>query len=95
VHGESHDHTFSSVKKRKLKANEEFTESKSMKDGLVYRIIKNVYAPFLFKLPVRICVLVFFFGWLCSSIAVLHKIDVGLEQELAMPEDSHVLTYLK
>lgn len=38
---------------------------------------------------------VVFFGWLCSSIAVAPKIDVGLDQELSMPEDSFVLRYFQ
>jgi len=40
-------------------------------------------------------VIVIFLGWLCSSIAVLPKIDVGLDQELSMPEDSYVTKYFQ
>jgi len=29
------------------------------------------------------------------SISVLDKVDVGLDQELSMPEDSFVLTYFR
>jgi Niemann-Pick C1 protein len=36
---------------------------------------------------------VIFFGWLCTSIAVVPRIEVGLEQDLSVPEDSHVLDY--
>lgn len=36
-----------------------------------------------------------FLGWLCSSLAVIPYIDVGLDQELSMPEDSYVTTYFK
>lgn len=39
--------------------------------------------------------MVVFFGWLCSSIAVAPHIEIGLDQELSMPEDSFVLKYFK
>lgn len=42
---------------------------------------------------VRIAVMIFFFGWLCASISVAPHIEVGLDQELSMPEDSFVLKY--
>ncbi|KAJ8956648.1 hypothetical protein NQ318_014002 [Aromia moschata] len=42
---------------------------------------------------VRCIVMVVFFGWLCSSIAVVPHIEIGLDQELSMPEDSFVLKY--
>jgi Niemann-Pick C1 protein len=63
--------------------------------GLLYRGFKEVYAPFLFKFPVRVAVLVAFFGWLCMSLSVLPHVDVGLDQELSMPEDSYVLEYFR
>lgn len=45
------------------------------------------------KRKVRIGVMIVFFGWLCASISVAPHIDVGLNQELSMPEDSFVLKY--
>lgn len=64
-------------------------------EGLLYRIFKVVYAPFLMKNIVRAAVMIIFFGWLCSSVAVLPHIEIGLNQELSMPEDSFVLKYFK
>lgn len=37
--------------------------------------------------------MILFYGWLCSSVAVLPHIELGLDQELSMPEDSFVLKY--
>ena len=37
--------------------------------------------------------MVLFFGWLCASIAVSPKIEIGLDQELSMPKDSYMLDY--
>lgn len=39
--------------------------------------------------------MIIFFGWICSSIAVVPHIEIGLDQELSMPEDSFVLKYFK
>lgn len=63
--------------------------------GILYTAFKSVYAPIIFKFPVRVAVLITFFGWLCSSLAVIPSIDVGLDQQLSMPEDSFVLKYFK
>lgn len=61
--------------------------------SLLYKFFKTVYAPFLLSDSVRVVVMVTFIGWLCSSIAVIGKIEVGLDQELAMPQDSYLQQY--
>ena len=42
---------------------------------------------------VRASVVIIFYGWLCSSLAVVPKIEIGLDQEISMPDDSFVLKY--
>ena len=64
-------------------------------EGPLYKIIKNLYAPFLLSKPIRICVIVAFFGWLCLSISVAPKIEIGLNQQLLMPEDSYMFKYFE
>ena len=64
-------------------------------EGPLYKIFKNLYAPFLLSKPIRIGVVVAFFGWLCLSISVAPKIEIGLDQQLAMPEDSYMLKYFE
>ena len=54
-----------------------------------------MYVPLLLKKWVRAFVMLVFFGWICSSIAVVPHIEIGLDQELSMPEDSFVLKYFK
>ncbi|XP_076362116.1 NPC intracellular cholesterol transporter 1-like isoform X2 [Tachypleus tridentatus] len=49
----------------------------------------------LLSLDSRRAELTFFVGWLCSSIAVLDQIDIGLDQKLSMPQDSYVLKYFE
>lgn len=43
----------------------------------------------------RAITVVIFFGWVCVSVAVSPKIEVGLDQELSMPQDSYMLDYFK
>lgn len=64
-------------------------------EGALYKFFKSIYVPFLMQKTVRAIVMVVFFGWFCSSIAVAPHIDVGLDQELSMPEDSFVLRYFQ
>lgn len=64
-------------------------------DGLLYTFFKSIYVPFLMSKFSRVLVMIIFYGWLCSSIAVLPHIEVGLDQELSMPEDSFVLKYFQ
>lgn len=64
-------------------------------EGALYKFFKSIYVPFLMQRTVRIIVMVVFFGWLCSSIAVSPHIEVGLDQELSMPEESYVLKYFQ
>ncbi|KAL2715871.1 NPC intracellular cholesterol transporter 1 isoform X2 [Vespula squamosa] len=64
-------------------------------DGILYKIFKVAYVPLLLKKWVRTSVIVIFFGWLCTSIAVVPHIEIGLDQQLSMPEDSYVLKYFK
>lgn len=66
--------------------NEEYT-------GCLYRVFKNIYAPFLMTDIVRISIIIIFLGWLCSSIAVINQLEIGLDQKLSVPEDSYVLRY--
>lgn len=71
------------------------TDVNTNSEGILYKCFKIIYVPFLMQKKIRATVMVVFFGWLCSSIALAPHINVGLEQELSMPEDSFVLKYFK
>ncbi|CAH2093182.1 unnamed protein product [Euphydryas editha] len=64
-------------------------------EGALYNLFRFVYVPFLMKREVRASVMIIFFAWLCSSVAVAPHIDIGLDQELSMPHDSFQLKYFK
>jgi hypothetical protein len=59
------------------------------------KVFKHFYAPFLMKKWVRPLVIVLFFGWFCSSVAVMPSVEVGLDQEITMPDESFVLKYFE
>lgn len=47
----------------------------------------------LFKPWSRVFVLTAFSIWLCTSLVVLPRLEIGLDQEITMPDNSHVLKY--
>lgn len=61
--------------------------------GLIQRFIEQVYAPFLMEKRIRPAILILFLIWVSTSLAVLPRLEIGLDQELSMPDDSHVLKY--
>jgi Niemann-Pick C1 protein len=69
--------------------------SEEVVDGILYKIFKVAYVPLLMRKWVRAGVIIIFFGWLCTSISVVPHIEIGLDQELSMPEDSFVLKYFQ
>lgn len=64
-------------------------------DGVLYSLFKSAYVPTLMKTKTRAVVIIFFFAWLCFSISVIPHIEIGLDQELSMAEDSFVLKYFQ
>ncbi|KAK7086013.1 NPC intracellular cholesterol transporter 1 [Halocaridina rubra] len=71
------------------------TKEESGSKSLLHKFFKKAYAPVLLSPVCRPLVILAFFGWLCASISVLPKIEVGLEQELSMPKDSYMLKYFQ
>jgi hypothetical protein len=63
--------------------------------GMLFKLFEHIYAPFILKKWVRAAVVILFFGWACSSIAVVPKIEIGLDQEISMPDNSFVLKYFQ
>uniref|UniRef100_A0A2H8TMY4 Niemann-Pick C1 protein n=1 Tax=Melanaphis sacchari TaxID=742174 RepID=A0A2H8TMY4_9HEMI len=65
------------------------------KQSLVFIIFQKFYVPTLMNKCVRPMIVLLFSAWLCTSIVVITKIDVGLDVELTMTDDSYVLKYFK
>uniref|UniRef100_W8BF01 Niemann-Pick C1 protein n=1 Tax=Ceratitis capitata TaxID=7213 RepID=W8BF01_CERCA len=63
--------------------------------GVLEKVFKTFYAPFLLSKPMRLIVLIAFTVITCLSLMVAPSIEVGLDQELSMPADSHVVKYFQ
>lgn len=74
---------------------QEINKHKTKKQNFVYTIFKKFYVPTLMNKFIRPLVIIIFTAWLCTSIVVVPKIDVGLDVELTMTDDSYVLKYFK
>lgn len=61
----------------------------------LYSLFENYVAPTLMKPFVRFGAVILFVAWLCVSLAVVHNIDVGLDQTMSVPEDSYMQDYFK
>ncbi|OQR71017.1 niemann-Pick C1 protein-like [Tropilaelaps mercedesae] len=77
----------------KAKKHLENDEDEDFPESFLYRLIKGYYAPLLNSSVFRNGIFVTFIAWLFLSMAVIHKIDIGLDQEISMPTDSYLQDY--
>uniref|UniRef100_UPI00398E8753 NPC1-like intracellular cholesterol transporter 1 n=1 Tax=Pristiophorus japonicus TaxID=55135 RepID=UPI00398E8753 len=66
---------------------------KKKSEGLLLPFMREYYAPFLLHSVTRIIVIILFLFMLCSGIFLMLHVQVGLDQELALPTDSYMLGY--
>ncbi|KAI1724282.1 patched family domain-containing protein [Ditylenchus destructor] len=62
-------------------------------ESYMYKLFKKYYAPTLLRSSVRSSVVLIFALWLTSSVLVVNNIKAGLDQKMAVPEDSYVLDH--
>ncbi|KYO48265.1 NPC intracellular cholesterol transporter 1 [Alligator mississippiensis] len=62
-------------------------------ESILFMFFRTVYSPYLLKDWMRPIVISLFVGILSFSLAVVHKIEIGLDQTLSMPDDSYVIDY--
>lgn len=74
-----------------IKVDYDATES----TPILERIFEKYYTRFIMHPLVRPLVLVLFTLWLLSSVFFLPGIDIGFEQDVAMPRDSYLLDFFK
>ncbi|KAJ7086648.1 patched family-domain-containing protein [Mycena epipterygia] len=61
--------------------------------GRIARFIRRHYAPFLLKPVVKGVVFVAFGGVFVASVISMQHIELGLDQRLALPSDSYLVSY--
>ncbi|XP_065195103.1 NPC intracellular cholesterol transporter 1-like [Sycon ciliatum] len=62
-------------------------------NGFIYTFMENCLAPVLMTTPVRIIVIIVFSFAFFGSVTRIPHLDVGLDQTLALPDDSYLLDY--
>ena len=62
---------------------------------VLYKVFEHFYAPFLLSKFIRPLIMVTFLGFTCLSIYAVPQIEIGLDQELSMPDDSFVLKFFE
>ncbi|XP_073833779.1 Niemann-Pick type C-1b [Musca autumnalis] len=63
--------------------------------GVLEKLFKNLYAPFILSKPVKIIVCIVFFVVTSLSLLVTPNLELGLDQEMSMPKESHVVKYFR
>ncbi|KAG9119461.1 hypothetical protein FRC07_005504 [Ceratobasidium sp. 392] len=61
-------------------------------EGTLARLVRR-YAIVLMKRPVKACVLVLFGGIFVASVVSMQRIELGLDQRLALPASSYLVPY--
>ncbi|KAJ8720196.1 hypothetical protein PYW07_012239 [Mythimna separata] len=62
--------------------------------GITQRLMEP-YSKFLLDWRVKIVVVILFMGMMSASIMLVPQLEIGLDQELALPPDSYVYQYLQ
>ncbi|KAL7274839.1 niemann-Pick type C-related protein 1 [Rhizina undulata] len=62
-------------------------------EGLLQTMIRKKYAPCLLQQKVKVAVVLFFLGLFAMGLALLPKIELGLDQRIAIPSDSYLIGY--
>lgn len=63
------------------------------RESTLQRFIRQRYAPTLLKKSVKSAVLIFFTGLFAAAVALLPYIQLGLDQRVAIPDESYLIPY--
>lgn len=69
-------------------------EAQPRKGGLLFLAVEKYISPMILSKVARPVIMVIFVGWFAFSIGAIHKIEIGLDQKLSMPEVSEGENYL-
>lgn len=64
-------------------------------EGILLPFMRKFYAPALLHNVTRVIVMLLFIFMFCASLFLMFNVTVGLDQELAMPKGSYMLTYFE
>lgn len=63
------------------------------KEPAFSKILRKFYVPYLLQSSVMKVVIAVFGAWVAISIALIPKVELGLDQRLAVPNDSYMVDY--
>lgn len=62
-------------------------------EGILEKIIRKKYAPVLLQKMTKSAVLICFLGVFAAALALLPEVELGLDQRIAIPNDSYLIGY--
>ncbi|KAI1758384.1 patched family-domain-containing protein [Xylaria castorea] len=62
-------------------------------ESLLQQFIRKHYAPALLGKKVKVAVVTIFFGLLAAGVALIPYVQLGLDQRVALPDDSYLINY--
>lgn len=62
-------------------------------DGFLQRFISKHYAPALLGKKVKVLIVAIFLGLFAAAVALIPKVQLGLDQRVAIPDDSYLIPY--
>lgn len=62
-------------------------------ESTLQSFIRRVYAPFILDRRVKAAVVIIFLGILTAGIALIPEVPLGLDQRIAIPSDSYLISY--
>ncbi|KAF8448566.1 sterol-sensing domain of SREBP cleavage-activation-domain-containing protein [Terfezia claveryi] len=62
-------------------------------EGLLERWIRRTYAPWLLRQKTKVVIGVLFLGFFAAGVSLLPKVELGLDQRIALPSDSYLIDY--
>ncbi|PVI02825.1 niemann-pick C1 protein precursor [Periconia macrospinosa] len=62
-------------------------------EGALQKFIRKTYAPALLGKKTKVAILVVFFGIFTAALALFPKVELGLDQRIAIPTGSYLIPY--
>ena len=62
-------------------------------DSLLQTFIRRTYAPRLLHNKVKVAIVTIFLGIFAASLALIPRVELGLDQRIALPSDSYLIPY--
>ncbi|KAJ5569471.1 NPC intracellular cholesterol transporter 1-related protein 1 [Penicillium hispanicum] len=62
-------------------------------ESALQSFIRRVYAPFILDRRVKAAVVIVFLGILTAGVAFIPEVPLGLDQRIALPSDSYLISY--